>query len=402
MCCGCGTCASICPVSAISMELRADGFYHPALNKTSCITCGKCINTCPMVGYPRFSLKDHFLHCVYGHSPDEKFRSSAASGGLLSEILASLIEAGDIDAALVVKIKPGSTRPEMIIAKTAQDIRNSAKSVYFPIPVNEALREIKAGNMKVAVVGLPCQVQGIRLLQQYEKWAENNIKYVFGLVCNHMPSAKATEYLLYNCGIENPESIEYRGGGWPGYMTFSNLEKTVKLPYRKAVSSGFGQFFRMDACECCQDPFASEADASFSDAYFLQNDPEKMGSGQTFAIIRNDSLALKIAGNPSLSVKSVEYNDAIRRSFQPLRNRKELTGKKHLLLFQLFHPHLLGKVSAKQFLKEVVCSLFLLKFILKTFAGKAIACKKLFWKLAFKMLSKRYGLTIDITYKNKL
>ena len=42
-CIGCGACAGVCPVSAISAD--ADGKYEIS---DACIDCGACISVCPV------------------------------------------------------------------------------------------------------------------------------------------------------------------------------------------------------------------------------------------------------------------------------------------------------------------------------------------------------------------
>ena len=46
-CSGCTACYSICPVSAITMEMDQEGFYYPVINKEKCIHCHKCEQICP-------------------------------------------------------------------------------------------------------------------------------------------------------------------------------------------------------------------------------------------------------------------------------------------------------------------------------------------------------------------
>lgn len=45
-CCGCGTCAVSCPVSAIVMQEDDEGFLYPAVKADVCIGCGKCTKVC--------------------------------------------------------------------------------------------------------------------------------------------------------------------------------------------------------------------------------------------------------------------------------------------------------------------------------------------------------------------
>lgn len=44
-CICCGTCASICPMGAISMAASGDKYE---VDPNKCIGCGACINACPV------------------------------------------------------------------------------------------------------------------------------------------------------------------------------------------------------------------------------------------------------------------------------------------------------------------------------------------------------------------
>lgn len=45
-CCGCGACANICPVQAITMQEDKEGFEYPVINEEKCIRCHKCTSVC--------------------------------------------------------------------------------------------------------------------------------------------------------------------------------------------------------------------------------------------------------------------------------------------------------------------------------------------------------------------
>ena len=48
-CMGCYACASICPVSCITMESDEEGFWYPDAAPDECRRCGLCIKVCPIV-----------------------------------------------------------------------------------------------------------------------------------------------------------------------------------------------------------------------------------------------------------------------------------------------------------------------------------------------------------------
>ena len=47
-CCGCSSCYSVCPNSAITMKEDEEGFLYPIINVKKCVKCYRCINVCPL------------------------------------------------------------------------------------------------------------------------------------------------------------------------------------------------------------------------------------------------------------------------------------------------------------------------------------------------------------------
>jgi ferredoxin len=46
-CSGCGVCASVCPINAITMREDSMGFVYPDISSAMCVSCGKCVEICP-------------------------------------------------------------------------------------------------------------------------------------------------------------------------------------------------------------------------------------------------------------------------------------------------------------------------------------------------------------------
>ncbi|HEX2180839.1 MAG TPA: Coenzyme F420 hydrogenase/dehydrogenase, beta subunit C-terminal domain [Rubrobacteraceae bacterium] len=93
----------------------------------------------------------------------------AQDGGVVSALLISLLEAGQIDGALVAReSKEEPWKGEAFLATTPEEVRESAGSFY-----NQTLALAHVDfegyelppNPRIAVVGTPCEIEGIKAMQ---------------------------------------------------------------------------------------------------------------------------------------------------------------------------------------------------------------------------------------------
>jgi coenzyme F420 hydrogenase subunit beta len=93
----------------------------------------------------------------------------AQDGGVVSALLISLLEAGEIDGALVAReSKEEPWKGEAFLARTPEEVRESAGSFY-----NQTLALAHVDfegyelppNPRIAVVGTPCEIEGIKAMQ---------------------------------------------------------------------------------------------------------------------------------------------------------------------------------------------------------------------------------------------
>ncbi|MCX6685826.1 MAG: Coenzyme F420 hydrogenase/dehydrogenase, beta subunit C-terminal domain [Methanoregula sp.] len=218
-CLECGKCTARCPIS------RVDSTFSPVLNVAralrgfdweikrdggiwACMVCDICSSACPSnVDYPRFILglraqalksgieKRHlseleqlFLEGVtdkeYGIYRDIKAVKTAIKGqdgGVVTSLLVEGMKKGLFDSAIVVYRQNGF-QAEAVIAENVSDIRMAKGSKYQLVSVAGKLVEAvkEKGKKKIAVVGLPCQVLGIREIQKAMPEVEI---FVIGLFC---------------------------------------------------------------------------------------------------------------------------------------------------------------------------------------------------------------------------
>jgi coenzyme F420 hydrogenase subunit beta len=297
LCTGCGTCAGVCPTGAIKIAVSG-GVYLPVTEEQKCISCGLCVASCPGHSVDFNDLNErffghqpddfsfgNFLKCYVGHSNHFDVRYQAASGGLASQLLITALEMGLIDGALVVRMK--SDRPletEAFIAKTKEEILSASKSKYCPVASNEILNQILNKNQRIAVVGLPCHIHGIRKAEAANRKLKEKIVLHIGLMCSHCVNFAGTELVLEKLGInrDNVTDISYRGYGWPGGLKITLKDGSRKfIPLFGTWNSYWSLFssylFTPPRCLMCPDHTAELADISLGDAWFPELGHDKVG-----------------------------------------------------------------------------------------------------------------------------
>jgi coenzyme F420 hydrogenase subunit beta len=164
----------------------------------------------------------HYLDLYIGFAKDPEIRRNAASGGIISAILIWLLEKKMIDGAVVLGMsesEPWLTKP--FIATSKEEIMQAAQSKYIISSVNEILPEMGQFKGTLAYVGLPGQVQSIRLLQEMQHPYVRNIKYVFGPFYGNTLHFSSVKSFLRSFGEKDYKQINklyFRYGEWPGNM----------------------------------------------------------------------------------------------------------------------------------------------------------------------------------------
>ena len=176
-----------------------------------------------------------YRNIYIGNCTDEEIRRNGASGGILSAVLIWLLEKGKIDGAVVVgmsKEEPWLTRP--FIATTKDEILEAAQSKYIITTTNEILPEIGDFKGKLAFVGLPGQVQSIRLLQEKGHPSVKNIEYLFGPFYGNTLHFSSVKSFLRSYGEKDYRKIKklyFRHGEWPGNMRVElDSGRVLELP----------------------------------------------------------------------------------------------------------------------------------------------------------------------------
>lgn len=256
-----------------------------------------------------------YRNIYIGNCTDEEVRHSSASGGILSSVLIWLLEKGRIDGAVVLGMsdtEPWLTRP--FIATTKEEILKAAQSKYIISSVNEILPAMESFKGKLAYVGLPGQVQSIRLLQQAGHPSVKNVEYILGPFYGNTLHFSSVRSFLRSYGEKDYRKIRklhFRYGEWPGNMRVE-LEggRIIELP--KFHANYLIPFHIMKNSLLCTDLSNEFTDISGGDAWAPVY--EERGKGFSMVLARSEkgqAILDEMAGEGRLELDPIGENEAI-------------------------------------------------------------------------------------------
>jgi len=274
--CGeCGGCVSFCSAADIgAIEMKKDGPPKYS-NKDNCLNCGICYLICPETYELNNELNARFnykapigtwLKIVSSRTKNKDILKVATDGGVITSILIALLENNLINGALVSK-KINTFQRAPFFAKTKEEIIESAGSAYevdspvselgnyntFVSTISELKKIISAENMKIAVVGVPCQIHSIRKMQELKILPAHIVKYTLGLFCYENfkfdTSARARIEERFNFSFNNIKKMNIRENvvmhlknkDDPLIIEFSELDDIMRHACR--VCENFSNFY---------------------------------------------------------------------------------------------------------------------------------------------------------------
>jgi coenzyme F420-reducing hydrogenase beta subunit len=284
-----------------------------------------------------------------GHVSEADFRLQGSSGGMSTWVAAELLRRGLVDGvAHVVPVgEGGDPRFAYRISRSTEQLREGAKSRYYPIHMGEILQEMKSTPGRYAVIGIPCFIKAVHLLRAQDQLLRERVAYTLGLFCGHMKSARFVDSFAWQLGVE-PEDVarvEYRkkDAGRPANWYTAGLTlrdgRQVSRDWWHLVDGDWGAgFFQNSACNYCDDVVAETADIVFGDAWVEPYSSD--GRGTNVVIVRSRAL-LEIVeqarGSGRLTLQPVDTEFIVRTQEAGLRHRREglayrLTWKKRGLV----------------------------------------------------------------------
>lgn len=189
-CTGCGACATICPANAIEYKLNENGFFQAFLNKEKCIKCGKCKKVCTKFledgDFGRI-LENGKVYSAQSSNIDNVKRCT--SGGIAYEISKIGIENGYKIVGTIYDYN--QNRAKTIIVEDIKGLERLRGSKYVQSTTLDAYKKIvklakEDNENKFIVFGTPCQIAGIKKIQEVNNIKNEIIK--IELFCHGVPS----------------------------------------------------------------------------------------------------------------------------------------------------------------------------------------------------------------------
>lgn len=229
------------------------------------LSCFGEINFCPEIGYYRSLRLAHTLRST--------FLQNASSGGIMTEIAATLLSKGLVDGVISTKFTyvNNIVRTESYIARTEEDLIDGQGSKYCPTSTLSFLKNLEP-NEKYLLIGTPCQIAGFRLYSQHSQRLKSQIPYTIANFCGGYRDFNELDYFISNIAhIEDVKYFRHRGGGQPGSMKIEGEKgKIFQYPYPDYAK--LSPFVKNERCTLCMDATGELADFSCGDAWLEERD----------------------------------------------------------------------------------------------------------------------------------
>ncbi|MFX1478252.1 MAG: Coenzyme F420 hydrogenase/dehydrogenase, beta subunit C-terminal domain [Promethearchaeota archaeon] len=266
-CSGCGMCAGICPMNCLHIY---NGFGK--IDEDKCIRCGLCYFVCPRTYLPTkvlnmtqentSEIKEYenigpFLEAYSARTNIKEIKEICQDGGISSTCLHYLLENKLIDFAFGAKMSNTIWRPDPVLLRNKEEILSTAGTKYVNNPNLQLLNQPEVKSKKIAVVGVPCQMQALLKYAIYDIGLPslNNVEYRIGIFCmesfSYESLLKIAEKL--NIDVKNAKKMNINKGK---FFIYTNDGEELNIPIKE-----ISHLARED-CEMCYDLTSESADIS--------------------------------------------------------------------------------------------------------------------------------------------
>jgi coenzyme F420-reducing hydrogenase beta subunit len=354
LCIGCGSCVAQANSTDVKMQFDAHGELKPEGAKEWFRQPSESFTrTCPFSPvasnedqiaaerFPHNGKKDaaigSFRSAYVGHVQEEDFRIQGSSGGMVTWVATELMRKGLIDGvAHVVAAEDPQAEGRYFqyrISRTEKEVREGAKSRYYPIEMAQILETIRTVPGRYAVVGIPCFIKAVHLLRKEDPVLRERIPYTLGLFCGHMKSARFVESFAWQMKVPTSKikQVEFRykhpdrpANWYNAALTMQDGSVVNKDWWHLADGDWGAGFFMNHACNFCDDVTAETADVAFGDAWVEPYSSD--GRGTNVVVVRSpqiESLVAAAIADERLQMKAVDAAFVEQTQAAGFRQRRE-------------------------------------------------------------------------------
>ena len=371
VCIGCGMCAGICPHRALEMRWSQYGELIPNAISACTPNCEMCLKCCPFCDQDtdqdqiakeifggttdirRTQETGYYMACYAGYSLRNDQRRKGTSGGMVTWFLETLLERKLVDGVVCVVPDKTSGADRLFryaILRDIKDIRDAAKSKYYPVEISEVIRTILAEKeeQKYAIVGLPCLIYALNLATQRIPKLRRRVVFKLALVCGQLPNRFYTECLALESGIavNTLQTVDYRikektrRAGNYLFQAYNTQGIAGQSIYWIALPSYLwhNSFFIHNACNYCDDVYGETADVSFMDAWLPEHESDPQGHTLIIARTPDAKNLLEIGiRKKSCNLKPITIDKVIQSQAGGIRK------KRHIIKGKLFRAEKFNK-----------------------------------------------------------
>lgn len=319
MCIGCGACEMA--DGSVRVELNTRSLVYEPTSAGSAAAA----SVCPAVSVDYTGLQDWLfpgsppgpygvvrsVHLAQSTNHDRNMKAS--SGGLIKEVLRSLLSSGDIDGVIALDHVDGIEFAARLVT-SVDDVDTLPGSIYHNLHQVSALRLLRDTPGRLAVVAIPCQLEGLwAWVKRFEPQLRERVVLTVGLLCGWQYSHHSIEAMGEYLGYDTADiaDISYRGGGPVGKLTVTTREGSTFSASRRVdfgYQVAFDRHFNTTRCHLCVNHGNFLADLVVGDAWLPSTVFTKTGIS---LLVCRTALAEEVLGRlvASGSCVSVEVSE---------------------------------------------------------------------------------------------
>ena len=208
------------------------------------------------------SVLGSYQEIITAKASDKKITNKSQDGGIVSALLIYALEENIIDGTIVAVESKEALKVEPKVATTKKDILKAAGTKYTMCPnlslIKEATRSY--GLEKIAAVGTPCQVMGLRKMQAYPMGIRNvsdKIALSIGIYCmENFPYESLRTFVCDKAGTTPQKVTRMNITKGKLFIKHSDSEDAYPIPLKE--THGYEQA----GCNYCLDYVAELSDFS--------------------------------------------------------------------------------------------------------------------------------------------